>query len=374
MAKRNAGARLVRSLMKAGSAQQKAAVKILGTMLTLPKSSVRKRPAKKAAVAGPRLPVAPAAPAAAVQKPAVAAPRLRTPPATPVAPGRWLAGHHAAGAQQMQYWLYLPQGEAPQQGWPLVLMLHGCQQTATQFAQGTRMNAMAEKKGFAVLYPQQSVTVHAQRCWRWFDRSTQAGGGDVQPVAAILARVMSQYPIDRRRVYVCGISAGAGMANIMALNFPDLFAAVGLHSGPVFGAGHGTVGALGVMRHGGGLRTEPAIREVLARRAGFPLMPAILIQGDADTVVHAVNQQHLVRQSLLLNGVPADTPVKVTRRGTRSGHEIRDYQVGSKVVLRVVRVDALDHAWSGGDPGIAFHAKGPDASRMMLEFFGKHRR
>lgn len=357
MVKRNAGARLVRSLMKAGTAQQKAAVKMVGSMLALPKSSVRKRPAKKAAVA---------------------APRARTPPATPVAPGRWLAGHHLAGAQQMQYWLYLPQGEVPQEGknhgWPLVLMLHGCQQTATQFAQGTRMNTVAEKKGYAVLYPQQSVTVHAQRCWRWFDRATQQGGGDVQPVAAILGKVLAQYPIDRRRIYVCGISAGAGLANILALNFPDLFAAVGLHSGPVFGAGHGTVGALGVMRHGGGLRTEPAIREVLARRANFPLMPAILFQGDADTVVHAVNQQQLVRQSLLLNGVPADTPVKVTRRGTRSGHEIRDYQVGSKVVLRVVRVDTLDHAWSGGDTMIAFHGKGPDASRMMLEFFGKHRR
>lgn len=357
MAKRNAGARLVRSLMKAGTAQQKAAAKIVGTMLTLPKSSVRKRPAKQAAVA---------------------APRVRTPPAAPVAPGRWLAGHHLAGAQQMPYWLYLPQGEVPQgsstSGWPLLVMLHGCQQSATQFAQGTRMNLVAEKKGFAVLYPQQSATVHAQRCWRWFDRATQAGGGDVQPVMAILGKVLANYPIDRRRLYVCGISAGAGMANILALNFPDLFAAVGLHSGPVFGAGHGTVGALGVMRHGGGLRTEPAIREVLARRARFPLMPAILIQGDADTVVHAVNQQQLVQQSLLLNGVPADAPVKVTRRGTRSGHEIRDYQVGGKVVLRVVRVDTLDHAWSGGDPAIAFHAKGPDASRMMLEFFAKHRR
>ncbi|WP_338765645.1 PHB depolymerase family esterase [Massilia sp. METH4] len=355
MVKRNAGARLVRSLMKAGTAQRKAAAKIVDTMFAVPKGSVRKRPAKSASTV-------------------LAAPRVRTPPAAPVAPGQWLAGHHASGAQQMPYWLYLPQGEVPPQGLPLVLMLHGCQQTATQFAQGTRMNTVAQKKGFAVLYPQQSVTVHAQRCWRWFDRATQAGGGDVQPVAAILARVLSQYPIDRRRVYVCGISAGAGMANIMALNFPDVFAAVGLHSGPVFGAGHGTVGALGVMRHGGGLRTEPAIREVLARRADFPLMPAILFQGDADTVVHAVNQQQLVRQSLLLNGVPPDAPVKVTRRGTRSGHEIRDYLVGNKVVLRVVRIDTLDHAWSGGDPKIAFHAKGPDASRMMLEFFGKHRR
>ncbi|HEX8604765.1 MAG TPA: PHB depolymerase family esterase, partial [Pseudoduganella sp.] len=148
MAKRNAGARLVRSLMKAGSAQQKAAVKLVGSMLTLPKSSVRKRPAKKAAAAVPlvRTPAVKKAAATAspvrtpaVKKTAVAAPRVRT-PAVAVAPGRWLAGHHIAGGQQMQYWLYLPQAEPPPKGWPLVLMLHGCQQTATQFAQGTRMN------------------------------------------------------------------------------------------------------------------------------------------------------------------------------------------------------------------------------------------
>jgi poly(hydroxyalkanoate) depolymerase family esterase len=347
MVKRNSGARLLRTLIKAGNAQQRATLKMVNGMLTIPKSSVRKRPARTVARA------------------------------SPVAPGRWLAGQYLRAGQPMSYWLYLPQQvspEAARDGLPLVLMLHGCQQTATQFAQGTRMNLAAEKKGYAVLYPQQSATTHAQRCWRWFDRATQAGGGDVQPVAGILAQVLSQYAIDRRRIYVCGISAGAGMANIMALNHPDIFAAVGLHSGPVFGAGNGAVGALGVMRQGGGLRTEPAIREVLARRAAFPVMPTILIQGDADTVVHAVNQRQLVQQSLLLNGIPADTPVKVTRRGTRSGHEIRDYLVGTKVLLRVVRIDTLAHAWSGGDPAIAFHAKGPDASRMMLEFFGKHRR
>ncbi len=348
MAKRTSGARLLRSLWKAGAAQQKAAGKMMTGMLAL------SHPVK------------------------AKAPRVRTPSPVPVAPGRWLAGHHLWGGHRLAYWLYLPQEVPPsalEHGLPLVLMLHGCQQTATQFAQGTRMNLMAEKKGYAVLYPQQSTTVHAHRCWRWFDKATQQGGGDVQPVAALLAHVLAQYPVDRRRVYACGISAGAGMANIMALNYPDVFAAVGQHSGPVFGAGHNAIGALGVMRHGGGGRTSLAIGEVLARRPDFPLLPAILIQGVADKVVHAVNQQQLVEQSLLLNGIAAGGPVKVSRRGTRHGHEIRDYLVGSKVVVRAVQIDALEHAWSGGDPSVAFHAKGgPDASRMMLEFFGRHRR
>ncbi|UMR30685.1 PHB depolymerase family esterase [Massilia sp. MB5] len=169
------------------------------------------------------------------------------------------------------------------------------------------------------------------------------------------------------------------MANILALNHPELFAAVGLHSGPVFGGGHSRIGALGVMQHGAGPRGELAIREILARRAVFPLMPAILIQGEGDKVVRPVNQQQLVQQSLLLNGLPAHTPVRTTLktgRGSRhNAHRIQDFYVGRKLLLRVASVDALDHAWSGGDASLAFNAAaGPDASKMMLDFFGRHRR
>lgn len=361
---RSSGVGLMRSLVKLGRTQQRAAGKMMAGLLSLPpvtagpaRKTVRRTVAKRAAAA-------------------------------PVAPGKWLLGHETvaapgAGPRRMSYWLYLPQTvpeEALRDGLPLVLMLHGCQQTATEFAQGTRMNLLAEKKGYAVLYPQQSTSVHAHRCWRWFDRATQTGGGDVQPVATVLAKVLRQYPIDRRRIYACGISAGAGMANIMALNYPDIIAAVGLHSGPVFGAGNGAIGALGVMQHGGGARSAEAIREVLARRADFPLLPTIVIQGAGDSVVRSVNQGQLVQQSLLLNGLPADTAPRIRiepagRRGSRNGHVIRDYYLGRKLVVREAHIDALEHAWSGGDERLAFNAKaGPDASRMMLEFFAKHRR
>ena len=367
MAKRGGkagGTALMRSLVKLGRTQQRAAGKMMVGLLSLP--SVTTKPARKT-----------------VRKAAA-----RRPAAAPVAPGKWLLGHETvvlAGAspRRMSYWLYLPHTvpeDALREGLPLVLMLHGCQQTATEFAQGTRMNLLAEQKGYAVLYPQQSTSVHAHRCWRWFERATQQGGGDVQPVATVLAKVLRQYPIDRRRIYACGISAGAGMAHIMALNYPDIIAAVGLHSGPVFGAGNGVIGALGVMQHGGGARAAEAIREVLARRADFPLLPTILIQGAGDNVVRSVNQGQLVQQSLLLNGLSGDTAPRIKiepagRRGNRNAHVIRDYYQGRKLVVREAHIDALEHAWSGGDERLAFNAKaGPDASRMMLEFFGKQRR
>jgi poly(hydroxyalkanoate) depolymerase family esterase len=375
MAKPAPGVRLLRSLARAGKAQRSMVARLLTT------SAPKKSPPKRAA-----------APAATLKI------RQHTRPDIRPAPGKWLAAQyplplhpgHAVG--RMSYWLYLPErvpDTVAQHGWPLIVMLHGCHQSATQFAQGTRMNRLAEDKGFAVLYPQQLVSVHAQRCWRWYDQSTQQGGGETAVLAALIERVCEQHAIDRRRIYACGISAGAGMAAVLALNHPELIAAVGLHSGPVFGAGHSPVGALRVMRHGAPVQADAAIRSLMQRRSTqsspaapgpMPPMPALLIQGDDDQVVRSVNQQQLARQWLQLNGIPAGSMARVAvkparRGGSSNAHEIRDYLVGRKVLLRVARIAGLGHEWSGGDPALKFNAKaGPDASRMMLEFFGKHRR
>jgi poly(hydroxyalkanoate) depolymerase family esterase len=245
------------------------------------------------------------------------------------------------------------------------------------------MNQLAEDKGYMVLYPQQPMGVQAQRCWRWYDRSTQQGDGDTAALAALIGSICEQYPIDRRRIYACGLSAGAGMAAVLALNHPELIAAVGLHSGPVFGAGHTPMGALHVMRHGAAAQSDAAILGVLERRGSpepMPLMPALMVQGDDDQVVRPINQHQLARQWLQLNGLPDGPAARITaksagRRGGRNAHEIHDYLKGRKVVLRVVRIAGLNHAWSGGDPALRFNAEaGPDASRMMLEFFGRHQR
>jgi poly(3-hydroxybutyrate) depolymerase len=112
----------------------------------------------------------------------------------------------------------------------------------------------------------------------------------------------------------------------------------------------------------------------------MPPLPALLVQGEDDQVVHPVNQQQLARQWLRLNGLPAGPATRVAlkpagRGGSRNAHAIHDYLVGRKVVLRVARIAGLGHAWSGGDPALAFNAKaGPDASRMALDFFSPHRR
>lgn len=316
------------------------------------------------------------------KKAAVLEVRKHTRPAVQTAPGKWLAQYTSGSNLRMAYWLYLPEHSAGPQGWPLLVMLHGCHQSATEFAQGTRMNWLAEQKGYAVVYPQQPIRSQAQRCWRWYEQTVQHGGGETAVLADLIQTLCTQHPIDRSRVYACGISAGAGMAAILALNHPELIAAVALHSGPIYGAGHGTAGALRIMRHGDAVQADTAIASLLQRHPSqaMPPMPALLIQGDDDRVVRPVNQQQLARQWLRLNGLEASQASRITvkpagRGGTRNAHEIADYIVGRKVMLRVARITGLGHAWSGGDPTLRFNAKpGPDASRMVLDFVGKHRR
>lgn len=385
---------LLRTLVRTGKRQSRSVTKLVTALFAVPAAAKPKRKRKPAVKATSTVkPAKPSAPR--VRATTSAAPRAKagggTAPSVamhvPPSPGKWLASHFSSApgvgtpARRMSYWLYLPSNppeETRLKGLPLLVMLHGCQQTATQFAQGTRMNQWAEQMGYAVLYPQQLVSVQAQRCWKWYDRATQEGGGDVPVIVGMINKVMSQYAIDRSRIYIAGISAGAGMANIIALNHPQLFAAVGLHSGPVFGAGHNTIGALGVMQHGAATRTEAAAHEVMMRHPQFPGMPAILIQGEGDKVVRPINQLQLARQSRLLNrlsAAPKITHKPQGRGGRHNAHQLHDFYEGRKLLLRVAQIADLEHAWSGGDPALAFNAKaGPDASKMMLEFFSRHQR
>jgi poly(hydroxyalkanoate) depolymerase family esterase len=242
------------------------------------------------------------------------------------------------------------------------------------------MNALAEEHGFAVLYPQQSLRGHPNRCWHWYERHTQEGGEDAERIVGIITRVCASYPIDRSRIYIAGLSAGAGMANIIALNHPELIAAVGLHSGAVFGASHGRSAAMGVMQFGAAHQADAAIRELLLHKQAFPGMPAILFHGREDRVVRHVNLEQLAAQFRLLNGIEAASAgiaEKPGRGGRRPSHPYRlqDYRRGRKLLLRVCEIQHLEHAWSGGDGSVKYHSGiGPDASAMLWEFFSRHRR
>jgi poly(hydroxyalkanoate) depolymerase family esterase len=337
------------------------------------KPSAKVRPIKSAA----------ALRAAAKRETPRAAPRESRvrPRAAAWASGSWTRSFHSAPAapgrlvNHLQYGLYIPSGHALE-AMPLVVMLHGCTQSIDEFAEGTRMNILADRYGFAVVYPEQSKHVHSHRCWHWYDAGDSAGGAEARAVVSLVDSLVAQNGFDSERVYVAGISAGAGLTALLAVNYPEHFAAVALHSGPAFGEARSGITAMDVMRRGA--RREPAeLIDEAVDVAGYPGMPAIILHGDSDHVVAPVNADQLAVQFLRLNrivdgkGARKSGEVREERKG---GVVMRDYVRGGRRVVRLCRVQGLSHAWSGGDEAVAFHsAKGPDASAMVWEFF-KHQR
>ena len=283
----------------------------------------------------------------------------------------------------LHYWFYWP-SDAPTTPRPLVVMLHGCGQTALEFAQGTRMNELAERKGFAVLYPQQSVASDANRCWPWYTADVQAGAGDAALLAELLRAVLTLHPIQRRRVYVAGISAGAAMAQILALTQPELVTAVGMHSGPVFGVASSKASGFATMQRGAALRAARAVDQVNRTNTGPSVLPAMLIHGDHDKVVRPVNLMQAARQMLLVNGMSSASPALLREhparaRGARPtlAYRTLSYLAAPDGKPRVVvaEIAGLEHAWSGGTSGLRYNSGiGPDASALLWNFFARQRR
>lgn len=291
------------------------------------------------------------------------------------AAGEWLRATHVApatpqrGERELPYGLYLPP-DAKTAGMPLVVMLHGCKQSIDQFAEGTRMNLLADRHGFTVVYPEQPEHVHSHGCWHWYDARGQAGGGEADAVVSLVDTLVDEYGFDGSRVYVAGMSAGAGLAALLAVRAPRRFAAVALHSGPVFGEAHSGISALDVMRRGAREQPEALIADHVDLDA-YPGMPAIVLQGDDDRVVAPVNGEQLAAQFARLNRLAEAAATDEQK----DGYAMREYRRAGRGVVRWCRVSGLDHAWSGGDDTVPFHsATGPDASAMIWSFFSGKRR
>ena len=260
---------------------------------------------------------------------------------------------------------------------PLVVMLHGCKQTIDEFAMGTRMNRVADEHGFAVVYPEQSKHAHAHRCWHWYDDRDTAGLGEARAVVSLVDSLIEHHGVDPERVYIAGLSAGAGLASLLALNYPDRFAAVALHSAPALGEAHSGMTAMDVMRRG--VRRDPiALVDGLIDVASYPGMPAIIVHGDSDRVVAPKNAEQLGLAFLRLNGFVdrAGAWMGGTLHETRQGGaQMNDYAMSNRHVLRICLVTDLGHAWAGGDEAVPFHShKGPDASALIWAFFRDQRR
>jgi len=298
-----------------------------------------------------------------------------TPPVEVRLPGRFIECSYSNAAGARAYKLYIPSGYIGQ-AVPLVVMLHGCTQSPDQYAAGTRLNALAEESGFLVAYPQQAAAANRSKCWNWFTRAHQRrGDGEPSIIAGITRQIMALYQVDARRVYVAGMSAGGAMAAIMGATYPDLYAAVGVHSGLAPGAAHDLRSAFDAMRKGG---PETLERGDHTEKAA---VPTIVFHGDRDTIVNPCNAEQLLMTGAVQSREPA---VAHGLRASASRGQVPGGRAYTRFIYRGGRghvvgerwlVHGAGHAWSGGSPSGSFtDPLGPDASREMLRFFHEHPR
>lgn len=269
-------------------------------------------------------------------------------------------GNHAGSRG---YKLYIP-STCRQDAMPLVVMLHGCTQSPDDFAAGTRMNMLAEEHGCLIAYPGQTQAANAQKCWNWFSPGDQQRDlGEPALIAGITQQVMRDHAVDRRRVYVAGLSAGGAAAAIMGTAYPDLYAAVGVHSGLACGAARDMPSAFAAMRQGA---TQP--RGGTASGAEGRRVPTIVFHGDKDGTVHPRNGDQVIAQGGA-NGLHRE----VQQGQVPGGHaysRILHADAAGHVLLEQWVVHGAGHAWSGGSSAGSYtDPRGPDASREMLRFF-----
>ena len=274
----------------------------------------------------------------------------------------------AHGGRRWRYRLYEPERADPLALLAVVVMLHGCKQDSEDFARGTRMNDVAARQGFLVLYPEQLRKSNQMGCWNWFEPQHQArGGGEPAMIAALVQSVVAEHGGDPRRVHVAGLSAGGAMAATLGDLYPDIFAAVGIHSGLPPRAAHDVQSAFSAMRKG---TSSP-------RAAPTSSIPTIVFHGSGDKTVAPANGEAIVQRQVSAAGA-AGAQLERREEGVSSARAAkRVCWVRADGIPHVEswQVTAGPHAWSGGDKAGSFtDPQGPSASEAMAAFFLRHQR
>ncbi|MEO7774801.1 MAG: PHB depolymerase family esterase [Steroidobacteraceae bacterium] len=303
-------------------------------------------------------------------------------PAPPA--GQFLERTYESPAGSCNYKLYLPARAAqPVTLRPLLIMLHGCTQGPDDFAAGTCMNGLADRYGFLVAYPAQSAAANGMKCWNWFRSADQMrDAGEPALLVGITREIMAEHAINPRGVLVAGMSAGAAMAVILGVNYPELYAAVGAHSGLPYRAATGdALAAMAAMR---GVRAAQPSRRARAgsRARSSPALagrfvPTIVFHGDADATVDAGNGSLIVAQAVLRAEASGRRLQKVIQeRGDSEGRGVTVTTYRDSTPIPCVEhwlVHGAGHAWSGGSPdGSCTDPVGPDASTQMIRFLLSH--
>lgn len=310
-----------------------------------------------------------------VTQPRVTQPRARRSAARH--PGRWVRDVHLGPGGRRTFDVYLPAGRRRGR-LPAVVLLHGCTQTPDEFADATRFPELADRAGIVLVAPHQERHHHPRRCWHWYEAAHQRrGAGEPRAIVGIVDQVLAEqrrWRVDPARVYVAGLSAGGGMALILAATHPDLFAAAGAHSAPAYRSA---------------TRIDQAF-DAMAGRRGVPppgpdetMAPLVVVQGSADPVVHSTNGERIAEQWIAQRAAAHPTgPDRITRTRATAGSTAdgraytlrRWYTARRRTTLELCEVQGLGHAWSGGREGGSFaDPSGPRAATVMWSFFRRHR-
>ncbi|HEU4963493.1 MAG TPA: PHB depolymerase family esterase [Bacilli bacterium] len=301
--------------------------------------------------------------------------------------------HAAAGTFSEYYYgsnfwfkVYVPSSYQSGTSVPLMVMLHGCLQDPDDFAAGTRMNDLAEEKGFLVLYPEMNVYSNPNMCWNWFyDYNQHRASGEPAIIKGMVDQVKGAYAIDNNKVYVAGLSAGAAMATIMGATYPDVFHGVGVAAGVEYNAANTAGGGITAMSYGGPSPDSTGYDAYYEMGSNKRRMPVIVFHGTSDSAVAPINATQVVGQWAQTNdyiddgsnndsmNATADSTTSGTVTGGRSyTHYVYKDQNGSGLI-EYYKVSGMEHAWSGGSSNGSYtDPYGPDATRIMWNFFTSH--
>lgn len=304
--------------------------------------------------------------------------------------GEWVSGSASNAAGSRNYALWVPSSYDKRKPTALVMLLHGCMQTPQDVAAISGMNSVADKNNFLVVYPEQTKEANPLRCWNWFDTKHQErDSGEPALLAAIVQQVGSTHNLDAQRVYVAGISAGAAMAVVMGVTYPDLFSSIGVMAGLAFKGGTTVETGLAAMKQGGPDPKQLALlafnqMEKSPRGKSVRRMPVIVFHGDADPYLSLVNADQVIAQwaktnDYLDDGKDNDSvksePLRTFEESVPGGHDYVRSVYGDRsgrLLMEKLIVKGLGHAWSGSPAAAPFaDPKGPNASAEMWRFFAE---
>lgn len=284
------------------------------------------------------------------------------------------------------YRIYIPSSYQAGTKVPLVVMLHGCTQDPDQFAAGTKMNDVAEREKFIVIYPEQPSSANSNKCWNWFETAHQSrGSGEPALIAGMVNQVKTDYSIDGDRVYVGGLSAGAAMSVIMGATYPDVFAAISVGAGLEYKAATSVTNAYTAMSSGGPNPSQQGDAAYNAMGSNKRVVPVVVFHGTSDYTVYPVNANQVITQWAQTNdrasdGVDnhniddtADQTITGTVAGGRSYTQYIYKDAAGVSVMEKYMIDGMGHAWSGGSTAGSYtDPNGPNASQISWEFFKNH--